>query len=111
MRDWRKVADDLVRLADDQRGTPEGDTARQKLDEILAKYPEAQAYEPIVDLEVNDIAMSELVKMKRMGISTGGKWEGDNIQDAIANMVADLKGRRRAGLIKEDKKCLNGGCG
>jgi len=101
-RDWRKVADDLVRLANDQRGTPEGDTARRKLGEILAKYPEAQAYEPIVDLEVKDMAMSELVKMRRMGISTDGKWNGENLQDAIANMVADLKGRRRAGLIKEE---------
>ncbi len=103
MRDWRKVADDLVRLVDDQRGTPEGDTARRKLDEILAKYPEARAYEPIVDLEVKDMAMSEFGEMKRMGISTDGKWEGENLQDAIANMVSDLKGRRRAGLIKEEQ--------
>lgn len=40
MRDYRKTADHLRRLAEDQAGKPEGEAAQLKLDELLAQHPE-----------------------------------------------------------------------
>ena len=85
---WQRKVDALLRLAEDQRGTPEGDLAREKLRRILRRHPEARAYEPLQAFTLRDVAY-----MKRHGISTGGSWTGANLGEAIALMVADYRRR------------------
>ena len=84
MNRWKRKVQALMRLAEDQAGKPEGELARQKLRQILEKYPQAREYEPVQVFMARDI-----VAMKRRGISTEGSWTGRNLQEAIALMVAD----------------------
>lgn len=86
MNRWKKVAQDLARLAEDQRGKPEGDSARRKLNEILSKYPSARMFEPVMQFMMSDIS-----RMHRRGISTDGIWVGANLREAFAAMVADYR--------------------
>lgn len=88
---WKRKAKALARLADDQRGKPEGDTARAKLLEIINKHPEARDYQPIKQLIENDLTMRDIAMMRREGISTDGKWTGENLHEAIAVMQADYR--------------------
>lgn len=86
---WQTKVDALIRLAEDQRGKPEGDLAREKLLLILQNHPEAVVYQPIVDLAWRDITTKDVVKMHRMGISTDGSWTGVNLQEALFKMQQD----------------------
>lgn len=88
MNKWKRKAIALARLAEDQRGKPEGEVARQKLLQILNRYPQAREYEPIKVFTLRDIAW-----MRRRGISTAGKWTGTNFADAIRLMVEDYQQR------------------
>lgn len=98
---WQRKVDALIRLADDQRGKPEGDLAREKLVEILNKHPEAQEYPPIIELAERDFTMGDLYAMKRQGISTGGSWTGRNIQEAMKMMTDDYRTRLNARSLGE----------
>lgn len=86
---WQTKVDALIRLAEDQRGKPEGDLAREKLLSILQKHPEAVTYKPIVDLAWRDITTKDVAEMHRMGISTDGSWTGRNLQEALFKMQQD----------------------
>ena len=86
---WQSKVDALIRLAEDQRGKPEGDLAREKLLLILQNHPEAVTYKPIVDLAWRDITTKDVVKMHRMGVSTDGSWTGATLQDALDKMMQD----------------------
>ena len=77
---WQTKVDALIRLAEDQKGKPEGDLAREKLLSILQKHPEAVTYKPIVDLAWRDITIKDVVTMHRRGISTDGFWTGATLQ-------------------------------
>lgn len=90
---WRRKADALARLAEDQRGKPEGDLARQKLQEIIANHPEAREYQPVKDLFARDLELKDVGMMHRMGISTEGSWSGRTIAEALAAMTRDYKSR------------------
>jgi hypothetical protein len=85
---WQSKVDALIRLAEDQKGKPEGDLAREKLLLILQNHPEAVDYRPILDLACKDV-----VKMHRMGINTDGSWTGTNLQEALAKMMQDYHNR------------------
>ncbi len=86
---WRRKADSLLRLANDQAGKPEGELAREMLRRIIAKHPElTMGYEPL-----REFAMSDIGYMLRNGISTGGSWTGHNVKDAVRLMVADYRQR------------------
>ena len=85
---WKRKIDALLRLAEDQAGKPEGDLARQKLDAILAKHPEARDYEPVKQFMLKDVGY-----MKRVGIDTGGSWTGANMTEAIAMMITEYQRR------------------
>lgn len=89
-------------MAEDQRGKPEGDLAREKLLKIINKYPEAAQYEPVVELVKKDLTMAEVMWMKRQGVSLAGSWTGDDLGEAIALMEADYKQR----LTKAQRKRL-----
>jgi hypothetical protein len=93
MNRWKRRARALAALADDQRGKPEGEVARQKLLEMLNKYPQAREYEPILALAKKDMTLREVGEMKRQGISLAGKWEGSDLQHSIALMIADYQQR------------------
>lgn len=86
---WKRKAAALAQLAEDQRGKPEGDLARQKLLEIINNHPEAANYEPVRELAQRDITLGDVARMKRDGISTEGRWEGATFIEAYAAMVAD----------------------
>jgi hypothetical protein len=86
---WQTKVDALIRLAEDQRGKPEGDLAREKLLSILQKHPEAVTYKPILDLAWRDITTKDVVEMHRMGVSTDGSWTGRNLQEALFKMQQD----------------------
>lgn len=90
---WQSKVDALIRLAEDQRGKPEGDLARQKLTEIVNKHPAARNYAPLLDLAQRDLTMADVRNMRRNGISTAGSWEGDDLRGAILAMQADYKRR------------------
>jgi hypothetical protein len=85
---WKGKVQALIRLAEDQAGKPEGELAREKLRQILEKYPEARQYKPIRVFILKDIGY-----MRQHGISTEGSWTGANLQEAIALMVADYRQR------------------
>ena len=86
---WQTKVDALILLAEDQKGKPEGDLAREKLLLILQNHPEAVSYKLIVDLAWRDITTKDVVKMHRMGISTDGSWTGANLQEALYKMQQD----------------------
>ena len=94
---WQRKAESLAHLAEDQRGKPEGELARQKLLEIINKHPEAMQYEPVIELARRDIDWimtgAHLIEMKRAGVSTDGKWNGASLTDAIKMMVSDYQNR------------------
>lgn len=105
---WHKIADDLARLARDQQGMPEGETAKRKLAEILAKYPEARHYEPVSRLFDDGILTgADLGFILRNNISTEGKWEGDSVREAMEAMQADLLGRIREFKGRPRLGCVN----
>lgn len=90
---WRRKADALARLAEDQRGKPEGDLAREKLQEIIANHPEAREYQPIEDLFARDLELKDIGAMHMAGISTAGSWSGRTVAEALATMTRDYKAR------------------
>ena len=107
---WKRKIDALLRLAEDQAGTPEGDVARQKLDEILAKHPEARDYEPVKQFMLSDVGY-----MRRVGINTGGSWTGANMTEAIAMMIAEYQRRieehkRGQHVLSEGARLGENGC-
>jgi len=94
---WKRKAQALARLADDQRGKPEGELARQKLLEIINKHPEAAQYGPVVELARRDIEWvmtgAHFAEMKRAGVDVDGKWEGATMEEVIKVMVNDYQNR------------------
>ncbi len=99
MNKWKRKVQALARLAEDQRGKPEGELARQKMRGILEKYPEARDYEPIRKFVASDL--SYLVKAH---IPLTGHWEGGSPAEALAAMFADYAKRadeHRAGTSKD----------
>jgi hypothetical protein len=110
VRDWQKVADALLRLAEDQRGKPEGIAAREKLKEILDKHPEARGYRPIQELVERDISMADVGRLRREGWDQGS-WTGRNLDEAIKLMCDDYRRRLMSlygggwgGLLDDVKK-------
>ena len=92
---WRPKVDALIRLAKDQAGKPEGELAREKLQQILDKYPwTAQEHKPL-----GDFAVSDFLRMKRVGVSHEGSWTGRNLQEVLTTMVMDYQRR-----IEEHKR-------
>ena len=86
---WQRKVDALILLAEDQKGKPEGDLAREKLLLIVKNHPEAVRYQPLVDLARRDISTRDVVDMHRRGISTDGVWEGATLWEAMDNMMKD----------------------
>ena len=80
-----KIADVLIklkRLAEDQRGKPEGEAALRKIRELIEKYPETRsALKPYWEFTGHDF-----VFLKRHGINTDGVWEGRDFHEAIRRM-------------------------
>ena len=94
MNRWQSKVDALIRLAEDQKGKPEGELAREKLRQILEKYPEAaQAHQPLHEFAEREFTAADLGYMMRQGISIDGRWTGRNLQDAILRMVAEYRVR------------------
>lgn len=90
---WQRKVDALILLAEDQKGKPEGDVAREKLLLILNNHPEAVRYQPLVDMAYRDISTQDVVRMHKMGISTDGVWEGATLWEAMDNMMKDYTAR------------------
>ena len=90
---WQRKADALIRLADDQRGKPEGDLAREKLLQIINKHPESFTYQPLIDFAEREFTLGHLREMRQQGISTNGRWTANTLDEAIDMMVADYKRR------------------
>jgi len=99
MNRWKRKVQALARLAEDQRGKPEGELAREKMRHILERYPEARDYEPVKQFMMSDIAW-----MRRRGVSTDGSWTGMNIQEAVAMMTDDY--RQRIDEYQRQKRLL-----
>jgi hypothetical protein len=99
--DWRRKAEALCRLAEDQRGKPEGELARQKLLEIINNHPDALKFKPVTDLAEKDLTMGDVAWMNRNGVSTEGEWAGRNLKEAIVIMSNDY--RRRIKQAKTPK--------
>ena len=103
---WKNKIDALLRLAEDQRGKPEGELAREKLDRILRMYPLVRQYQP-----VQEFMMSDLRYMKEHGISTDGHWEGDDLNGAMAAMIEDYRRRiesRKVGRLLGEREVKSG---
>lgn len=98
---WCSKADALIRLAEDQRGKPEGGLAREMLLKIINNHPEAFAYEPILDFCEREFTMADVGEMKRRGISTDGRWTAGSLEEAIALMIADYQRRMALNLDAE----------
>lgn len=88
MNAWKRKALALARLAEDQAGKPEGNLAREKLLKILERHPEARDYAPIQKFMVRD-----LHRILDLGGSIAGSWTGNNMEDAISQMVSDYRQR------------------
>lgn len=91
---WQSKVDALIRLAEDQKGKPEGELAWEKLRQILEKYPEAaQAHRPLYEFAEREFTTADLGYMIRHDISIDGRWTGRNWQEAILHMVAEYRAR------------------
>lgn len=90
---WKRKAEALARLAEDQRGKPEGDLAREKLLEIIRRHPDALLYQPVTDLVATDM---HIMARDLREIDTTGHWEGIDFADAFRQMKADYAQRLRA---------------
>lgn len=91
---WQPKIDGLILLAEDQAGKPEGELAKEKLRRILCRFPElAMQHTPFGDYADRTFTLRDLRKMQRLNISTGGVWQGRNLDEAMAMMVADYKQR------------------
>jgi hypothetical protein len=97
---WQRKADALIRLAEDQRGKPEGDLARQKLLDIINAHPEAFEYQPLLDFAHRELTLRDVGEMERRGISTEGSWTAPTLEGAVKLMVADYKRRLWGGQAK-----------
>ncbi len=86
MNRWKRVAEGLARLAEDQRGTPEGEAAGRKLRAILAKYPQARDYEPVRQFTMADLRYI----LRHADVSTEGRWDGQSPDDALRKAFAEL---------------------
>jgi hypothetical protein len=89
MNRWKRKAIALAKLAEDQAGKPEGETARRKLQEIISRHPEAAELE-----QVKRMTMADLGQMKRQGISIEGSWSGGSIEEIVQLMEADYRQRK-----------------
>lgn len=106
---WQSKVDALIRLAHPDSGaTPaERDTAQRKLREILRNHPQAERirqYGP-----VREFLTTDLVWMKRHGISVEGSWTGRNLEEAARTMVADywrriVEANRRKRLLGNERR-------
>ena len=96
---WKTKVDALIRLAEDQKGKPEGELAREKLAGILKKHPEVVRYQPLQDLAWRDISTKDVVEMHRKGISTDGSWTGVDGSDALFKMLQDYQRRMVAAAL------------
>lgn len=90
---WQPKVDALIRLIADDSGATDAEraTAKRKLALILEHHPESQQiaqYGP-----VREFMCSDLLKMRRAGISTYGIWTGANWREALRMMVADYASR------------------
>lgn len=101
MNKWQRKAKALVRLAEDQRGTPEGDLAREKLLLIINNHPEARDFEPVKVLVERDITMADVIRAKRIGVDLTGSWTGENLQDAIQIMMQDYNRRIHRRILED----------
>jgi len=90
---WQRKARALSRLAEDQRGKPEGELARGKLLAILNKHPEAAQFEPVQQLIFRDITLKDIGWMNRHGVSVEGRWDGGDFAEAYVAMVMDYQQR------------------
>lgn len=97
---WQTKADALIRLADDQRGKPEGDVARAMLLKIINNHPESFAYQPLIDFAEREFTLGDLREMRQQNVSTDGRWTADTLDGAIKMMVADYKRRLGARRVK-----------
>lgn len=88
MNRWKRKVQALARLAEDQRGKPEGELAREKMRQILARFPEAREYGP-----VREFMMSDIGWMRYYGVSTDGSWTGVDLQEAMDMMIRDYQQR------------------
>ncbi len=100
---WQSKVDALIRLAEDQAGKPEGDLAREKLFQIVSKYPAVAKHAPVRDFMLKDLGRT-----------------GATPEEAIAQMVADYLRRmieaemmrslwgEAAGRVAGDKSRLSG---
>lgn len=103
MNRWQRKVRALIRLAEDQASKPEGAVARQKLHQILEKYPEARQYEPVRKFMVGD-----LKRMRQAGISTDGRWTGRDLAEALALMAADYAQRLAGRESRIEQERLTG---
>ena len=69
---WKRKVRALIRLAEDQRGKPEGELAREKLLKILNDHPEAREYQPVVDFAVREVRGEHVRLMKKWDMGLGG---------------------------------------
>lgn len=109
---WKRKARALARLAEDQRGKPEGDAAWEKLQQIIDAHPEAALYGPVIELIQREVEWmmtgAHLVEMKKAGVNLDGSWSGESLGDAIHTMVADYRRRydARLGKVLEDRRAI-----
>ncbi len=102
---WKRKARKLAALAEDERGKPEGDLARQKLLEIINRHPEAAGYAPIVKLVARDITLDAVAQMHDDGVSTDDEWTAEDLLAATKVMEAGVRARaenkRRKQLVAQ----------
>jgi hypothetical protein len=90
---WKSKVDALIHLAKDQAGKPEGELARDKLRQILDKYPEAAfQHEPLAGY-AREFMGGDLLYMKQVGIPWTGRWQGQNMHEALQTMISDYWSR------------------
>lgn len=92
---WKRKVRALIRLAEDQKGKPEGDLAREKLLQILNEHSEAREYQPVINFAVREVTGADVRIMRKHGITLEGHWEGPY---AFEQMIMDY--RRRAAYAR-----------
>jgi hypothetical protein len=95
---WRRKAAALIRLAEDQKGKPEGDVAREKLLNIINNHPEAATFTPIVEFARREVTGADVARMRQYGSDLTGRWSGP---DAWEAMVRDYRARAHRAMVQE----------
>lgn len=106
-----ELLEKLCRYAVDRAGFPDGDTAREKIKDLINKHPDFVGHPSVIALAKTDlkfvlpeptifsrfddseITTEEFINFKNAGGNIHGSWEGADFAEALERMMNDYRDR------------------